>query len=103
MVKDKTHRFNAPKIEKRLNVELVLNRIFVENVQHHLRKLVKGEIKSYISNDILVIHIYAVNGIVFNFTRSDIATAIIHGLDSQTIAQIACKRYEGYIKSLFFQ
>ena len=103
MTKQNTHRFNTSKIEKRLNVDLVLNRIFAENVHHHLRKLVKGEIKVYISNDILVIHIYAINGIVFNFTKTDIATAIVHGLDSQTIAQLACKRYDTYIKSLFFQ
>lgn len=103
MKNTRTHRFNTSKHQKEINTTLIFSKIFAENVKTELKTTVKGVVKSYISDDMLIVHIYGVNGIVFNFIREDIATAIVNGLSSKTIATFIHKRYSDYIKSLFFQ
>lgn len=76
--------------------------IIAKNVKTRLEKRVKGEVKSHIVKDTLIVDIFT-NGKVYRYTERLSVIEITNGLNSETIANEILYQYAKFIKGIFFK
>ena len=76
--------------------------VFARQVRERLQPLIKGGVYCYVINDVLYLDIHSLDGLCFRYNENDIASKIIYGMGSETIARIIYKKYEKYIKNKYF-
>lgn len=75
---------------------------FTKNLKCELKTLIKGKVKCYITDDTLLVTVYAVNDIIWQATVNNISAQLVRGLDSKTMAHRVFKWYKAYIINLYF-
>lgn len=76
--------------------------IIAKNVKTRLEKCVKGEVKSHIIKDTLIVDILS-NGKCYRYTEKLTAIEIVNGLSSEAIANEILYTYAKFIKQSFFK
>ena len=76
--------------------------LFARRLKTILKTEIKGEVHTHIVDDTIIVDIYGVNSIVFRYTRYNISSEIVQGLNSEMLANSIVKRYTKYIRNLFF-
>ena len=76
--------------------------IFARNTKELIQNKIKGSVRTYYFDDVLIIKIFGANNIVFDYTMNNLSHAIVQGFTSDRLAQIIVKRYTAYIRNLFF-
>ena len=76
--------------------------VFARQVRERLQPLIKGHVYCYVINDVLYVDIHSLNGYCFRYNEDNIAYKILCGMVSETVSRTAHKKYEKYIKNLYF-
>lgn len=76
--------------------------IIAKNVKTRLEKRVKGDVKSHIVRDTLIVDIFT-NGKCYRYTERLSVIEIINGLNSETIADEILYQYAKFVKGSFFK
>lgn len=76
--------------------------IIAKNVKTRLEKRVKGDVKSHIVRDTLIVDIFA-NGKCYRYTERLSVIEITNGLNSETIADEILYQYAKFVKGSFFK
>ena len=78
-------------------------RLYATQVKKHLTSTVKGEVKFWLQDDDIIFTIYCVNSIVFQYTLQNASNHIHNSMSSELCAKTILKRYNSYIRNLFFK
>lgn len=76
--------------------------VFARQVRERLQPLIKGHVYCYVINDVLYVDIHSLNGYYFRYKEDNIAYKILFGMSSEIVARAAYKKYDRYIKNLYF-
>lgn len=76
--------------------------ILARELKYKLKHVLKGEVKTSVCDDTLIVDVYGANSTVFRYTMKHITSEIVQGFTSEMACNIIVKRYKSYINNLYF-